>query len=215
MTAKGQILNMVLGEIGTNVYLVMNKETRELLIIDPASSADRIRQKIDALQAKPAAILLTHAHFDHIGASDELRKHYQIPVILEEHEKVIADDASLNLSSEFGAGFTIRTDRTVSEGEELLLAGFTIRVLHTPGHTRGGACYYFPELQALFSGDTLFCGSYGRIDFPTGSGREMAQSVRRLLRELPEETAVFPGHESFTDIRTERRYNPLAERSYQ
>ena len=106
--------------------------------------------------------------------------------------------------------YTMQADKTVKEGDVLHLADFEIHVLATPGHTAGGVCYYIPAEKALFSGDTLFCESYGRYDFPTSSGRELIASVKRLLKELPGDVTVYPGHNDETTIEHEKRYNPLA-----
>ena len=205
-----EVQSMVLGMVRTNVYLIKNRETGELLIVDPADSPDRISRKIGEMAGRPAAILLTHGHFDHIGACEALRTKYGIGVYAEEHEKEVLESSSENLSASWDAPVTAEADHYVKDGDVLTLAGFEIHVYHTPGHTVGSCCYYFPKEKALFSGDTLFCESYGRTDLPTGSGRDMEESVRRLLREIPPETAVYTGHEMFTTIARERKYNPLA-----
>lgn len=204
------IEKLVLGMVQTNCYLAVNEESREVIIIDPADRAQSLIQKIKELQVKPAAVLLTHGHFDHIGAALELKKEYQIPICASEHEKVIMEDENLNLSSMFGFPFTVKADNLLAAGAELNLAGFEIQVIHTPGHTKGGVCYYLPQEKVLFSGDTLFCESIGRTDFPTGNAAELSQSVKGLLSSLPEETLVYPGHESMTDIAHEKRHNPFA-----
>ncbi len=208
--SKMNVQNLVLGAIGTNVYLVRNKENGHALIIDPADSPARIRQMIDADGLIPDAVLLTHGHFDHIGAVDALREIYDMPVYAMQEEEDVLTDAGLNLSASFGAAFTVQADRFLRDSDVFELAGFSVKALHTPGHTIGGCCYYFPNEQAIFTGDTLFCESYGRTDFPTGSSRQLQESVRRLLKEIPENTAVYPGHEMFTTIAHEKRYNPLA-----
>ncbi|MEE8886759.1 MAG: MBL fold metallo-hydrolase [Eubacteriales bacterium] len=208
--------SLALGMISTNVYFVENSETREMLIIDPADNADRIKLKVSQMQGKPVAILLTHGHYDHFGAAADVRDAYKtpdgknIPIICGEKEQAVLDDPEVNTSPMHGVSATLKADKYVKDGDVLHLAGFEIHVLWTPGHTIGGVCYYFPNEHALFSGDTLFCQSYGRTDFPTGSSRQMIGSVRRLLRELPDNTDVYPGHEYTTTIRQEKRYNPLA-----
>ena len=105
---------------------------------------------------------------------------------------------------------TLKADQYLKDGQILSLAGFSIKVISTPGHTAGGLCYYLEKERVLFSGDTLFAGSYGRVDFPTSSMAEMARSVRERLLTLPEDTIVYPGHGESTDIRSEKKYNPLA-----
>ena len=161
-----EVQSMVLGMVQTNVYLVKNKKTGELLVVDPADSPDRITRKAGEMDGKPAAILLTHGHFDHIGACAALRAKYGIMVYAEEHEKEVLMDTSKNLSGSWASPVTLEADRYVKDGDILRLAGFEIHVYHTPGHTIGSCCYYFPEEKALFSGDTLFCESYGRTDLP-------------------------------------------------
>ena len=208
--ANIQIKSMVLGMVGTNVFLVKNADTNELLIIDPADNAPIIEKEIAEWEGKPVAILLTHGHFDHIQAADDLRETYDIPIYAEESEQEVLGDAMKNLSGTWGMRYTLQADRTVKEGDVLELLDTKFQVLHTPGHTQGSICFYLPEEKILFSGDTLFCGSYGRIDFPTSSGAQMKESVRRLLTELPEDVNVLPGHEQFTQIGFEKRYNPLA-----
>ncbi|MDO4321528.1 MAG: MBL fold metallo-hydrolase [Lachnospiraceae bacterium] len=203
-----QIETMVLGMMATNCYLALNKETKRLFIIDPAAEPERIISKIDALGAEPEAILLTHGHFDHIGAADALRDRYGIPVCALDEEQEICENPENNLSMMCGRSFTVKADRFFHDGETIELAGMQIRVLHTPGHTSGGACYYIPQEDVLFSGDTLFCGSVGRTDFPTGSMSSLRDSIHTRLFTLPEDTLVFPGHEESTDIGYEKRYNP-------
>ena len=126
------------------------------------------------------------------------------------YKRQLLGDPKENLSGLWSKPYTMQADKTVKEGDVLHLADFEIHVLATPGHTAGGVCYYIPAEKALFSGDTLFCESYGRYDFPTSSGRELIESVKRLLKELPGDVTVYPGHNDETTIEHEKRYNPLA-----
>lgn len=209
-TGKLQVEHLVLGQVATNCYLAMNRDTRELILVDPADEAGRIRRKVQEMGGIPAAILLTHGHFDHIGAVDELRRVYGIPCYASEAEAEVLSSPEWNLSRMFGHPLTVEADVLLKDGQELTLAGKRIRVLHTPGHTKGGACYYFPEDGLVFSGDTLFAGSVGRTDFPTGSSSVLVRSVREKLFILPEETIVYPGHDRESSIGYEKRYNPFA-----
>ena len=198
-----------LGQMGTNCYLVMNRDTKELLVIDPAAQADHIRQRVSDMGGKPAAVLLTHGHYDHIGAAREVCEMYGISCYaLKEEEGLLASE-SMNLSRMFGHPMTLRPDQWLQDGQELIMAGRSLCVLATPGHTAGGTSYYFPQEGILFSGDTLFCGSVGRSDFPTGSAATLVRSIREKLLVLPDETAVYPGHESDTTIGYEKKYNPF------
>ncbi len=208
--ANAQIEWMVLGMVSTNTYLVKNQDTGELLIIDPADAAGRIQEKIGRMEGRPAVILLTHGHFDHMLAADALRSAYDIPVYACIQEKDLLKNARYNLSASWASPHVMEADRYLADGETFREAGFEIRLLHTPGHTEGSCCYYLPEEAVLFSGDTLFAGSVGRTDFPTSSGADMRKSLQRLLSELPADTRVCPGHGEETTIAYEKRYNPFA-----
>ena len=202
---------MVLGMVQTNTWFVINEKTKELILIDPADDAGRIIRKIEADGLKLQGILLTHGHFDHIGAVDDLRAYFKgVQCYAGEKEEEVLENGSYNLSASWAAALSIRADRLLRDKETLTLAGFKIKVIETPGHTKGGVCYYLPEEEVLFSGDTLFAQSVGRTDFPTGSGRQIAESVRRLLSTLPDDTMVYPGHMDTTTIGFEKKYNPLS-----
>lgn len=205
---KLRIIRRVIGMVSTNVYLAVNQETKEAFLVDPADRADYIEKWIAEEGVSVKAILLTHGHYDHIGAVMELKKKLQVPVYAMEAEDVVLRDPSLNHSGAYGQGFTVKADRLLSNGQELNLAGFSIRVYHTPGHTRGGACYYLAEEETLFSGDTLFCEGIGRADLPTGNYGELVRSVRNLLNELPDAVRIYPGHEEATTAAHEKAYNP-------
>lgn len=208
---KNAVLDrLVLGMVSTNVWFLKNKETGELLIVDPADRADAIERKVQMMEGKPAAILLTHGHFDHILAADSLRKKWEIPIYAMEDERGLLADPAKNLSGDWGSSCSIQADCWLRDNQEITLAGLKIKVLHTPGHTAGSCCYYLVDEGVLISGDTLFLGSVGRTDMPTASGRQMIGSIRRLLGELPDDTRVCPGHDDETTIAYEKRYNPLA-----
>jgi glyoxylase-like metal-dependent hydrolase (beta-lactamase superfamily II) len=203
-----QIESLVLGQMATNCYLVKNKTDGSMLIIDPASEPQRIALRIQEMGGRPVAVLLTHGHFDHIGAAQDMKEKYGIPIYaLQQEEQVLADPVK-NLSAMFGHGYGISADHLLKDGDNLQLAGCQIQVIYTPGHTIGSGCYYLPTEQVLFSGDTLFRCSVGRTDFPTGSAGQLHHSLHEKLLVLPEETTVFPGHDAATDIRYEKMFNP-------
>lgn len=205
-----QVEHLTVGPVQTNCYLAINKETKEAIIIDPGDDADRIGMRLMQLEAKPVAILLTHGHFDHAGAAKTLAAQYDILVYAHEKEAETLEDSRMNLSGPLAGGATTyHVDVFLKDEQELTLAGLHIRVLFTPGHTPGGCCYYFPREDVLFSGDSLFCGSVGRTDFPGGSMRTLVDSVRNKLMSLPENTIVYPGHDIETTIEQERMYNPF------
>ena len=206
---KAVIEQLVLGMVGTNTWLIKNKENGELLIVDPADESARIKEKINRMGGKPVAILLTHGHFDHIMALNELKKRYNVPVYAHEEEEDVLKQSSLNMSGMIGQIYTTQADIYVKDGEHLKLAGLDIIVLHTPGHTKGGVCYYLPEEKVLMSGDTLFHCSIGRTDFPTGSMSQLVRSVKEQLFVLPDDVQVYPGHDSVTSIGYEKQYNPF------
>ena len=206
---KAMIEQLVLGMVGTNTWLIKNKESNELLIIDPADESARIEEKIDRMGGIPVAVLLTHGHFDHMLAADDLRDEYGIPIIACAAEQQVLTDSIKNLSGSWASAHVLLADQWICDGKKLELAGFSIEVFHTPGHTAGSCCYYLPEEEVLFSGDTLFAQSVGRTDFPGGSSAEIVRSLHKLVDTLPEDTEVFPGHDASTTIGYEKRYNPF------
>ncbi len=204
-----KIQNFVLGMVGTNCYLVVNEEEKQCILIDPAVYSGEIAEQIRREGLDLRAILLTHGHFDHIMGIDGFRKEFpEIPVYAHREEEALLNDASMNASLEFGRQYTFSGAAYAEDGDMLDLAGMQFQVIHTPGHTIGGCCYYLQEEKVLFSGDTLFRESIGRTDFPTGNGGQLMRSIREKLFILPEETAVYPGHMERTTIGDEKKYNP-------
>ena len=137
-----------------------------------------------------------------------MAEHFDIKVYAEVHERETLENPGLNLSGWEGSELTYHADYFLNDEQEIDLAGFHIRVFHTPGHTVGGCCYYFSYQNALFSGDTLFAQSVGRTDFPKGSASALIRSINDKLMVLPDETTVYTGHNDITTIGTERMYNP-------
>ena len=202
--------SLVVGPVMTNCYFLQNKETTELILVDPGAEAERISKMIEKLGKKPVAILLTHGHFDHITAADEVRKKFQTKIYASGKEKELMADPRMNVSVMMGESVSLKADVWLEDGQELEMLGETMRCILTPGHTGGGMCFYFPKACMLFSGDTLFQESVGRTDFPTGSSRELIRSVREKLLVLPEAVRVYPGHGLMTTIRDEQMFNPYA-----
>lgn len=205
-----RVENSVLGMCATNTYYAYNEDTKEGLIIDPADSPDSITAKADRLGFVPKAILITHGHFDHVLAMDAVRDRYGIKVYAGRTEKEVLHSPDMNLTLSFtGNGKTFDADIYLADGEEFDAAGYHIRAIEVPGHTIGGMCYYFPEEKILFSGDTLFCESVGRSDFPGGSGAALCRGIMDKLFVLPQDVKVYPGHMEETTIGSEIRYNPF------
>ena len=209
--AEMRIQNLVLGMVATNCYFLLNADTKEMILVDPADEAEAIEEKVNAMGGRPVAVLLTHGHFDHIGAALQIARAFTIPIYASETEDGMLADTSLNLTAHFtGHSLSFHADRLVHDGDELELLGYKWKVIATPGHTAGSVCYYLPEEEVLLSGDTLFQDSYGRTDLPTGSSRALVDSVLRKLFILPGDTMVYPGHGEPTTIGYEAQNNPIA-----
>jgi glyoxylase-like metal-dependent hydrolase (beta-lactamase superfamily II) len=203
-----KIITEVLGMVSTNSYIVVNND--ECLIIDPEESAEYLIKKCEELQAKPAVILLTHGHFDHIGAVNGLKETLKLPVYAGEKEKTFMADPNMNGSAKMGRiPVSVTGDIFLKDGKIFDLAGLKIKTISTPGHTAGGVCYYFESENVIFTGDTLFADSFGRTDFPGGSQKELADSIINKLFVLPDETRVYPGHGGSTTIEREKKSNPI------
>ena len=208
MTEQTEVLRYIVGPVCTNCYLLVNHKTGELLVVDPGDQAQLIEKQIEKTGAKPVAILLTHGHFDHAGAAEELADKYQISIYAHEAEKETLEDPGLNLCGMIGEHKVYHADIFVIDDEVLNLAGFSIRVFFTPGHTIGGCCYYIADEKILFSGDTLFQESVGRTDFPRGSASDLIRAIREKLMPLPDDVTVYTGHDESTLIGYERMHNP-------
>ncbi|EOT26667.1 hypothetical protein C805_00768 [Eubacterium sp. 14-2] len=196
------------GQVATNCYFIINNETKEMLIVDPGDSAQMLADRIRRENLEPKAVLLTHGHFDHAMAAEELAEMFGIKIYAHEAEKDTLKDPGKNVSLMIGLRDVYHADVFVKDEEILELAGMELKVLHTPGHTAGGCCYYLEKEKVLFSGDTLFCQSVGRTDFPGGSMSGIVRSIKDKLMVLPDEVKVYPGHMDRTSIGAERAHNP-------
>ena len=201
-----KIRSVLVSECYTNCYLCMNTETKEGFIVDPGDDELKISANVSHIEMKPVAILLTHGHFDHIGAVEKLKKRYDIPVYASEVEDRLLLDNRANLSSMFVEPTMICADKFLRDGENVNIAGFDIKFILTPGHTPGSGCYYIADENVLFSGDTLFHASRGRTDFPGGSEAAIINSIKEKLLKLPGNTDVYPGHMDTTKIDNEKVY---------
>ena len=198
---------ITVGPFFENCFLAADEKTKEAWIIDPGAEGSRIRAEIERLGLKPSKILLTHAHGDHIGAVEELRKFYNVPVFIHEKDHPLLIDPEENLSAAFGMPISAdKANGFLSEGDKLDLGGFSFKVIETPGHTPGGITL-FGEKTA-FTGDALFAGSIGRYDFPHSDGELLFRSLQKLLK-LPDDTTVYSGHGPATTIGQERETNPF------
>jgi hydroxyacylglutathione hydrolase len=219
-----RIENIVLGMCATNCYAVFDGgaktpggyvddgQLKEAVIIDPAADAACIEAMIARYKLKPVAVLLTHGHFDHLSAADAVRKRYGIKVYAGNEERPVMNSSSYNLSLPFtGEGMTFEADEYFKPGKELDFAGFKIENISVPGHTIGSVCYYFEGQKVLFSGDTLFAGSVGRSDFPTGNAGQLIRAIKSGLMSLPDDVKVYPGHGESTTIGCERVNNPFIQ----
>ena len=203
---KINIEAFVLGPVSTNAYLIHNGQNG--LIIDPGVNPQQLLARIMELQLKIDAILLTHAHFDHIGGLDEVRRTVAAPVYLHKAEHDWLGDPSLNASLRFGGPITCKPVEHSLKGDELLLIGaWNIKVIHTPGHTPGSVTYCLDE--GIFSGDVLFQNSIGRTDLSGGNREILNKTIRSKLLTLPDDTIVYAGHGPKTTIGQERQYNPF------
>lgn len=199
---------MVLGMVETNCYFVYDSDTKEGIVFDPAKNG--LYDKLSENGIKVCAILLTHGHFDHIMGVHELTEKSGAKVYCLADEDRLCRDAALNASEQIRRPYTIEPDVLLNDGDEIKIAGIKIKVYATPGHTAGSGCYYIESTKWLFSGDTLFCGSIGRSDLPTGDGRVIMQSVRKLVGQFDDDVKVYPGHGDSTTIGDEKAYNPYA-----
>ena len=189
----------------TNCWLVAAEGSDDAVVVDPGFEPARVHALLDAAGKRPAAVLATHGHYDHIGSAGEFCGD-DVPFYIHE-----ADELALTDARAWGSGFPtppvpVKDVRTVSEGDVLELAGFRIRVMHTPGHTPGSVCFVADGI--LWSGDLVFKGAIGRYDFPNSSAADMEASLRRFL-ELDDGLPVYPGHGPHTTAGVERATNPF------
>ncbi len=208
---------MVLGPVQTNCYLFINNDSKEAIVFDPGDRGDRVFAYLKEQGVELKAVILTHGHFDHITGVPALMRlsedeGWKVELCASEDEKDLLGDAILNCSGSLmgyeDGGISLEADRWLKDDETLDYAGFNIQCLKTPGHTEGSMSFYLPDNRMLVSGDTVFEGSVGRTDLPTGSDRELMRSIRERIVVLPDFTYILPGHGEETTVRDEMVYNP-------
>lgn len=205
------VRTFTVGPVQENCHIVRAKASSGGVIVDPGEEADRLLEALEVLEIETLeAILITHTHFDHVGAVAPLARATGAPVYCPELERqVLANIMAYVPWPGFGPFESYEADHTVRGGEQLLLAGLQFEVVFTPGHSPGHVTYALREEQALFSGDVLFQGSVGRVDLPGGDWRTLLTSIETLLDSFPAETTVYPGHMGTTTLGRERASNPF------
>ena len=198
------------GQVAENCFVFRREGSDRALIVDPGDEAERILAPVNELGLTVEAILLTHCHFDHIGAVAPVAAATGAPVYCPELEiPLLADIMAFVPWPGFGPFESYDADETVSGGEKLDLAGFEIDVIFTPGHSPGHVTYSVRGEDAIFSGDVLFQGSVGRTDLPGGDWETLLRSIQGLVESHSPETTVYPGHMGITSIGAERASNPF------
>ncbi len=181
--------------MGINCYIIQDEKTKETMIIDPGNVPENLIEVLDAMQVKMKYILLTHCHGDHIGGVSKIKEKYGGKVLVHTKDAVGLKDVNINLSTHIGLEpIILQEDARLNDGDLLHVGNLEFQVIHTPGHTCGSISLYCEQEKMLFSGDTLFRGSWGRIDLPTSSFEDIISSITNKLIKLPTDTIVYPGH---------------------
>ncbi|MHC0035924.1 MBL fold metallo-hydrolase [Pseudoneobacillus sp. C159] len=200
-----------LGPLQTNCYIISERDN-SCLVIDPGEEGPKLHSWLKEKKLSPVAILLTHAHFDHIGAVDYIRNQYHIPVYIHSKESKWLGDPHLNGSARFMMIDPIKVnhaDVLIEKEQSLEIGLFSLQIFETPGHSPGSVSYYFEKERLVISGDALFQGSIGRTDLPGGNHKQLMESIHKKLLTLPEDTLVLSGHGPETIIEDEMDANPF------
>lgn len=206
-----KVAYLTVGPVAENTFIVINEQAdNAALLIDPGDEPENIAKAIEETGADVKAILLTHTHFDHVGAVKPMAEQLGVEVWVPELERhILADINNFIRFPGVGPFESYEAEHTLAGGEKLELAGFEIDVHFTPGHSPGHLSYSLPAEHALFSGDVLFQGSIGRTDLPGGDMDTLLASIAKLVKQLPAHTAVFPGHMGVTTLEAETATNPF------
>ena len=203
-----EIIPLIVGELEVNCYIIGDSKKNEWAVIDPGGDAEKILEVIREKNARVKFILNTHGHPDHTGANSKIKEKTNAPLYIHKADATLVSGLFNQLARLTGIkGSPFKPDHFLEEGDELPLGDISLKVFHTPGHTRGGICLFFDKV--LFSGDTLFANSIGRTDLPGGSLSTLLSSIRKKLFSLPDDVVVYPGHGPQTTIGEEKRSNPF------
>ena len=202
---NSKVTHINVGNLAENCWFLANEDTKEAVVIDPGAEPDRICAAAEKHGWKITAILLTHGHYDHIGSVNEVAAHFGCKIVGAAKEMPVFTDPALNCSQFVGGPIIVHPDILVSEGDKVTVGDMEFDVMETPGHTVGSICFIGKDI--IFSGDTLFQGSCGRTDLPTGDWDDIKKSLKRLAA-LPGDYQVYSGHGPATTLETERRTNP-------
>lgn len=203
-----KVESLAVGMGQANCYIIYDE--MEALIVDPGAEADKIEHVIEKLGVKPVAIILTHTHYDHIGALDAIRDTYDLPVYVAAEENEWLLDPMKNLSGYVGNEITARpAEENFEIGSETSISNFNFTVLPTPGHSPGGVSFVFAEDEFVITGDALFASSIGRTDFPGSNHKQLLSGIREQLFTLPDNYTIYPGHMGISTIGIEKTSNPF------
>ena len=190
--------------ISTNTYIIQDENTKETMVVDPGGEVDKIIIMLNILKADLKYIYLTHCHGDHIGGVRELQDKKGGKILIHRFDAEGLTNPDISLTQYLGMEASFEPDSRLNDGDLLHLGNLELKVIHTPGHTKGGTCLYCEKEGFLISGDTLFRGTWGRTDLPTGGLEDIMNSITKKLLVLPLKTIVYPGHGKSTMIREER-----------
>jgi len=204
MILKELKINTWIGD-PTNCYIIFDEKTKEAIVIDPGGEVDKIAKMLDILKAKVKYIYLTHCHGDHIGGVNELKKRYGGKILIHRIDSEGLNNPEINLCEYIGLGrIELDVDSRIDDNDLIHVGETELQVIHTPGHTKGSTSLYCEKEKMLFSGDTLFRGTWGRTDLPTSSLEDIMNSITKRLLVLPDDTIVYPGHGKATMIKEEK-----------
>jgi glyoxylase-like metal-dependent hydrolase (beta-lactamase superfamily II) len=201
--------SIAVGPLSVNCYIIACEENREGIVVDPGGDIELIAALVQQHDLKISTIINTHGHFDHLGGNRELLAAFGARLLIHQ-----ADAPMLALAADVGRMYGMKSENSpeadawLFDGMEILFGTCSLKVLHTPGHTRGGCCLYFEKERIVITGDTLFADSIGRTDLPGGSHQQIIESIRTKLFTLPDNVAAYPGHGPKTTIGHEKRHNP-------
>jgi glyoxylase-like metal-dependent hydrolase (beta-lactamase superfamily II) len=205
-SSKLQVEPLIVGPLFSNCYIVWDEDKKEGAVIDPGDDADNILKVVKELGIKIKYILVTHGHFDHVGAVAPLRRELKVEFLAHKDDFFFIENGE-NAANRWGVAIEQppKPDRFIDDGEKIMVGNFEIEVLHTPGHSPGGVSFLNDSM--VFAGDTLFQGSIGRTDFRKGSIEDLSKSIKTRLYTLPDDTLVYTGHGPVTTIGDEKKYN--------